>query len=59
MSHYQLDELIARWKKEDLTPEQMIGQLLQLLRRIEARLRELEQAKGSAAEAAPPQRTAA
>ena len=45
MSTYTLDELIARWKHEDLTPEQMIGQLLQLLRRIDARLHELEQAR--------------
>ena len=42
MNHYSLDELIARWKHEDLTPEQMIGQLLLLLRQIERRLRELE-----------------
>ena len=55
MSNYTLDELIARWKHDDMTEAQMIGQLLQLLRRIEERLRELERAKPPAPE--PPRRT--
>ncbi len=37
MSHYSVEELIARWKKEELTVEQM----LQILREQERRLREL------------------
>jgi hypothetical protein len=41
MGHYPLDELIERWKREDLTVEQMIGQMLQVLREQEHRLREL------------------
>lgn len=45
MSHYSLEELIAGWKHEDLTEAQMIGQLLQLLCRIEQRLRELERGR--------------
>lgn len=45
MSNYTLDELVERWKHEDLTPEQMIGQLLLLLRRIEERIHELEREK--------------
>lgn len=53
---YSLDELIERWKHEDLTPEQMIGQLLLLLHRIEARLRELERPAPSEPEPAKPRR---
>jgi len=41
MSHYTLDELIELWKHEKLTAEQMIGQILQLLKEQERRLREL------------------
>jgi hypothetical protein len=41
MSHYTIEELIARWKREELTAEQMIGQMLQVLREQERRLREL------------------
>lgn len=54
MSNYSLDELVERWKHEDLTPEQMIGQLLLLLRRIEERIHELEREKPQ--EAARPKR---
>src|SRR6266487_4534066 len=42
MSHYALDELIAKWGSEQMTAEQMIGQMLQHLRAQEKRLRELE-----------------
>jgi hypothetical protein len=41
MSHYTIEELITRWKREELTVEQMIGQILQVLREQERRLREL------------------
>ena len=41
MSHYTIEELIARWKREELTAEQTIGQILQLLREHERRMREL------------------
>ena len=41
MSNYPIEELIARWKKEELTVEQVIGQVLLLLRAHEQRLREL------------------
>lgn len=40
MSHYSIDDLIARWKKEELTIEQVIGQMLQHLREQERRLKE-------------------
>jgi hypothetical protein len=40
MSHYTVEELIARWKKESITAEQMIGQILQVLRVHEQRLKE-------------------
>jgi hypothetical protein len=40
MSHYTVEELIARWRNEALTVEQMIGQILQVLRVHEQRLKE-------------------
>lgn len=40
MSHYTIEELIARWKKEELTVEQVIGQMLQLLKEHERRIKE-------------------
>ena len=49
MSHYTLDELIARWKKEDMTAEQMIGQLLLLLKEIDQRLKELRRERSDSA----------
>ena len=41
MSHYTLDQLIDLWRREQLTAEQMIGQLLQVLKEQERRLREI------------------
>ena len=41
MSHYTLEELIELWRREQLSAEQMIGQLLQLLREQERRLKEI------------------
>jgi hypothetical protein len=52
VSHYTIEELIARWKKEELTSEQVIGQILQLLRAVEERLRALERRIGEGG--APP-----
>jgi hypothetical protein len=46
VSHYSIDELIARWKREELTAEQIIGQLLQLLKEQDQRLRELARKVG-------------
>jgi hypothetical protein len=42
MSHHTLEELVELWKREKLTVEQMIGQLLQSLQAQQQRLRELE-----------------
>jgi hypothetical protein len=42
VSHYNLEELIARWRREELTVEQMIGQILQALHTQQQRLRDLE-----------------
>jgi hypothetical protein len=52
VSHYTIEELIARWRKEELTSEQVIGQILQLLRATEERLRALERHLGEGG--APP-----
>ena len=54
MSHYTVEELIARWRKESLTVEQMIGQILQVLRVHEQRLKESSRAI-TASEDEPPQ----
>jgi hypothetical protein len=40
MSHYTIDELISRWKKEQLTTEQAIGQILLVLKELERRMKE-------------------
>ncbi len=42
MSHYTLDELLILWRREELTVEQLLGQMLQVLRTQERRLRDLE-----------------
>jgi hypothetical protein len=42
MSHYTLEDLIALWKREELTVEQMVGQLVQALAAQEQRLHALE-----------------
>lgn len=42
MSHYTLEELIMRWKREELTVEQMIGQFALVLAALEQRLRAVE-----------------
>jgi hypothetical protein len=42
MSHHTLEELVELWKREKLTVEQMIGQLLQALLTQQQRMRELE-----------------
>jgi hypothetical protein len=41
VSHYTIEELIARWKKEQLSVEQVIGQLLLILHEQQQQLREL------------------
>jgi hypothetical protein len=40
VSNYTIEELIARWKREELTVEQVIGQILLLLKEQDRRLRE-------------------
>jgi hypothetical protein len=40
VSNYTIDELIARWKREELTLEQAIGQILLLLKELDRRMRE-------------------
>ncbi len=42
MGTYGLEGVIRAWELEKLTPEQTIGQMLQLLRDFEERLREME-----------------
>jgi len=39
VSHHPIDQLIELWKREQLTAEQMIGQILQVLREQDQRLR--------------------
>ena len=42
MSNYNLDELITRWEHEKVTTEQVIGQMLLMLRSLAERVEELE-----------------
>ncbi len=42
MGTYGLDELIRRWFKQDLTPDQAVGQMLQLLQELVRRIEDLE-----------------
>jgi hypothetical protein len=42
MGTYSLDELMQRWYTEDLTAEQVIGQILQVLQELMKRVDELE-----------------
>jgi hypothetical protein len=54
MSHYTVEELIARWRNEALTVEQMIGQILQVLRVHEQRLKDVGRAAPAPAGEPPP-----
>ena len=40
---YSLEELARRWYTQDVTPEQAIGQMLQILQDMEQRLKRLEE----------------
>ena len=42
MGTYSLDEMIQRWFAEDLTEEQVIGQILQVLLDLAKRVTDLE-----------------
>lgn len=42
MGNYTLDELITRWEREKLTTEQVVGQMLLILRSLTERVRDLE-----------------
>jgi len=42
MGVYSLDEMIQRWFAEDLTEEQVIGQILQVLQDLTKRVKDLE-----------------
>lgn len=42
MGMYSLDELAQRWFTEDVTAEQVIGQILQVLQELTRRVEELE-----------------
>ncbi len=42
MGAYSLDEMIQRWFAEDLTEEQVIGQILQVLQDLVKRVNDLE-----------------
>jgi hypothetical protein len=51
MGAHTLDELMRKWQHEQLTSEQMIGQLLQHVSVLSERLRLVERRVGSLAEA--------
>ncbi len=43
MGTYSLEELLRRWFTHDITAEQAIGQILQIIQEIERRLKDLEE----------------
>lgn len=43
MGAYSLEELLRRWFTHDITSEQAIGQVLQILQEIEQRVKKLEE----------------
>ena len=43
MATYSLDIILRRWALNQLTTEQAIGQILQILHDLESRLKRLEQ----------------
>jgi hypothetical protein len=47
MAAYSLDNMLRLWALSQLTPEQAIGQILQVLGDIEPRVTRLEQARTS------------
>lgn len=42
MSAYELDTVLKKWERGDLSAEQAIGQVLQLLQELSARVGQLE-----------------
>ena len=42
MGKYALEELVQRWYAEDVTAEQVIGQILQVLQELSQRVNDLE-----------------
>jgi hypothetical protein len=42
MSSYNLDQIIKKWIKEELTTEQAVGQILQQMQLLSARVGTLE-----------------
>ncbi len=64
MGMHTLDDLMRKWQREELTPEQIIGQLLQHISVLYERLRLVERslnaerrAREQAAQPAPPTAT--
>ncbi len=46
MGVYSLDEIIKRWRRGDLTADQTIGQILQLVQNLSQRVGTLEKRMG-------------
>ena len=55
MSNYTVEELIARWKREELTVEQVIGQILLVLKDQEQRLREAARSPSGGSQPSEPE----
>jgi hypothetical protein len=51
MATYSLDQLMARWPKDELDPEQLLGHILQHLLRLEREQRILKDLLRQCAEA--------
>jgi len=42
MSHYEIEEIITRWAKSELTAEQAVGQILLHMQALSRRLGQVE-----------------
>jgi len=52
MAHYDLQNLVKLWERDDITTEQAIGQILLLLRTFNQRLLKLEATRTGRGESA-------
>ena len=46
MSRYEIDDCVQKWVREDLSPEQAIGQLLLHVQHLEAEVKALQKEVG-------------
>lgn len=55
MSQYTPHDLLGKWAMEEITVEQAVGQLIQIVKRLEREIAELRAARQTAAPTPPDQ----